>query len=55
MLSSASPRGNPKSGYSQQNKERLRWLAGEGLLHPAVRESVNDILDEEFVFPPRYS
>ena len=42
---------NPKSAYSQQNKERLRWLAGEGLLHPAVRESVNDILDEEFVFP----
>ena len=42
---------HPKSGYSQQNKERLRWLSGEGLLHPAVRESVNDILDEEFVFP----
>ncbi len=42
---------NPRSGYSQQNKERLRWLADEGLLHPTVRESVNDILDEEFVFP----
>ncbi len=38
---------NPKSGYSQQNKERLRWLAGKGLLHPPVRESVSDILDAE--------
>ena len=42
---------NPRSGYSQQNKERLRWLAGEGLLHRSVRESVEDVLNEEFVFP----
>ena len=42
---------NPRSGYSQQNKERLRWLADEGLLLPSVRESVEDILIEEFVFP----
>ena len=42
---------NPKSGYSQQNKERLRWLADEGMLHPSVHESVKDILNEEFVFP----
>ncbi len=42
---------NPKSGYSQQNRERLRWLAGRGLLHPSVRESVSDMLNEEFVFP----
>ena len=40
-----------KGGYSQQNKERLRWLADEGLLHPSVRESVQDVLDEEYVFP----
>ena len=46
-----SPR-KPKSGYSQQNKERLRWLAEEGLLHPSVRESVEEVLNEEFVFPP---
>ena len=45
-----SPR-KPKSGYSQQNKERLRWLAEEGLLHPSVRESVEEVLNEEFVFP----
>lgn len=43
---------NPRSGYSQQNKERLRWLAEEGLLHPSVRESVEDVLNEEYVFPP---
>ena len=41
-----------KGGYSQMNKERLRWLAGEGLLHPSVRESVEEALREEFVFPP---
>ena len=42
---------NPRSGYSQMNKERLRWLAGEGLLHPSVREAVEDVLKEGFVFP----
>ena len=46
-----SPR-KPRSGYSQQNKERLRWLAERGLLHPSVRESVEDVLTEEYVFPP---
>ena len=42
---------NPRSSYSQPNKERLRWLAREGLLHPSVRESVEGVLKEEFVFP----
>ena len=42
---------NPKSGYSQLNKERLRWLAEEGQLHPSVRKSVEDVLNEEYVFP----
>ncbi len=45
-----SPR-KPGSGYSQQNKERLRWLADEGLLLPSVRESVEEVLREKFVFP----
>ena len=45
-----SPR-KPGSGYSQQNKERLRWLADEGLLHPSIRESVEEVLREGFVFP----
>ena len=39
------------SRYSQLNKERLRWLVAEGLLHPSVRESVEEVLREEFVFP----
>ena len=42
---------NRRSGYSQQNRERLRRLADHGLLHPSVRESVGDVLREEFVFP----
>ena len=45
-----SPR-NPRSGYSQANKERLKWLARNGMLHPSVRESVERALREEFVFP----
>ncbi len=44
----------PRSGYSQQNKERLRWLAAQGLLHPSVRESVEDVLKEELCFPPTF-
>ncbi len=42
---------NPKSGYSQANKERLRWLSRQGLLHPAIEEAVRDILNEDYVFP----
>lgn len=41
----------PRSSYSQLNKERLRWLAEQGLLHPSVRDSVDDILGEELVLP----
>ena len=43
---------NPGSGYSQANKERLRWLAREGRLHPSLRESVEEVLRTEFSFPP---
>ena len=46
-----SPR-NPNSAYSQANKERLKWLAKEGRLHPSVQESVEKVLRTEFVFPP---
>lgn len=42
---------NPRSSYSQLNKERLRWLDKEGLLQPSVRKSVEDVLTEAFVFP----
>jgi len=42
---------NKKSNYSQANKERLRWLLKEKMLHPSVEENVKEILDEKFVFP----
>jgi len=45
-----SPR-KPDSNYSQSNKERLKWLVAVGKLHPSMREPVEKILKEEFVFP----
>lgn len=39
------------SGYSQPNIERLIWLDSQGLIHPKVRETVIDIINEPFVFP----
>jgi len=45
-----SPR-RPKSGYSQQNKERLKWLAEQDMLHPSILGSVRPIMEEKFVFP----
>lgn len=45
-----SPRKN--HGYfSQSNKERLKWLDENNLIHPSVKESVKNVLVEEFVFP----
>lgn len=46
-----SPR-KPKSGYSQPNIERLRHLVAEGQVLAEVVESLGDILEQEFVFPP---
>jgi len=45
-----SPR-KPKSGYSQQNIERLRCLVAQGKVIDEVRESLGDLLEQEFVFP----
>ena len=45
-----SPR-KPKSGYSQQNIERLRHLAAQGKVIDDVRESLGDLLEQEFIFP----
>ncbi len=44
-------RRNPGSAYSQPNKERLKLLVAEGRLHPSLKESVERVLGEEFVFP----
>lgn len=40
----------PKSTYSQPNRERLRWLEKENLLHPSVKTAVKSVLEESFVF-----
>jgi uncharacterized protein YdeI (YjbR/CyaY-like superfamily) len=40
-----------KSSYSQTNKERLRWLSDNELLHPSIKETVKPILLEKYEFP----
>ena len=45
-----SPR-NPKSGYSQANKERLRWLMARGKVMKDVLATLADLAEEEFKTP----
>jgi uncharacterized protein YdeI (YjbR/CyaY-like superfamily) len=40
-----------KSSYSQPNKERLKWLVENNLIHPLFLESVQKIISKEYVFP----
>ena len=42
---------NPKSNFSQPNKERLRWLLRENLVHPSIINTALQVLKEKFVFP----
>lgn len=42
---------NPKSSYSQPNKERLRWLLENKLVHPSIISTVKRIVRKKFVFP----
>ena len=46
-----SPR-NPKSKYSEANKQRLRELVKQGKVIPSVQATTTGILNEEFVVPP---
>ena len=46
-----SPR-NPKSKYSEANKQRLRELIKQGKVIPSVKATLAGILDEEFVVSP---
>ena len=39
------------SAYSQPNIERLKRLDREGLIHPKIRASVEEIIRRPFVFP----
>ncbi len=46
-----SPR-NPKSSYSQANKERLRALVKQGKVIKEVAETLGDMLTAKFEIPP---
>ena len=41
----------PNSNYSQSNKERLRWLADHGLIHPSLAPEVDRVLEQPFEWP----
>jgi uncharacterized protein YdeI (YjbR/CyaY-like superfamily) len=42
---------NPKSGYSQLNRERLAWLLEQSLIHPSIIKKTEQILSKEYIFP----
>ncbi len=41
----------PKSTYSQANKERLRWLLENKMIHPKFEDKIRKVLSEPFIFP----
>jgi uncharacterized protein YdeI (YjbR/CyaY-like superfamily) len=42
---------NPKSTYSQANKERLEWLLDNKMIHPKFEDKIRKVLSESFLFP----
>lgn len=42
---------NPKSTYSQANKERLKWLLENKMIHPKFEDKTRSILSEPSFFP----
>jgi uncharacterized protein YdeI (YjbR/CyaY-like superfamily) len=42
---------NPKSDFSQPNKERLKWLIDKNMIHPSLEENVRYIITKKFIFP----
>ena len=42
---------NPKSTYSQANKERLKWLLEYKMIHPRFKDKIQDVLSDPFIFP----
>jgi len=42
---------NSKSTYSQANKERLKWLLENKMVHPKFEDKVQNVLSEPFIFP----
>lgn len=41
---------NAKSNFSQLNKERIRFLLEEKLVHPSILEKAKEVMSEKFVF-----
>ena len=39
------------STYSQANKERLKWLLENNLLHPLMEDEIKEVLSKKFIFP----
>ena len=42
---------NPKSTYSQANKERLKWLLENKMIHPKFEDKIRTVLSDPFIFP----
>ncbi len=42
---------NPKSTYSQANKERLTWLLENKMIHPTWEDKIRNVLSDPFIFP----
>lgn len=41
----------PGSTYSQANKERLKWLWENKMIHPKFKDKIQKVLSEPFIFP----
>ncbi|BAX81686.1 YdeI/OmpD-associated family protein [Labilibaculum antarcticum] len=39
------------SSFSQPNKERLKWLFENNMIHDSIRNEVLEIIEQEFIFP----
>lgn len=42
---------NPKSTYSQANKERLKWLLQNKMIYPELEDKIGNVLSHPFIFP----
>lgn len=42
---------SPKSTYSQANKERLKWLLENRMIHSEFEDKIRKVLSAPFVFP----
>jgi uncharacterized protein YdeI (YjbR/CyaY-like superfamily) len=41
---------NPKSNFSQANKERLKWLSDNNMIHSSLEKDVQYMISREFIF-----